>query len=401
MRALREDLEVLELRYDGYTNLMRVAQVITYLADWKTLCSRPTLAGIAERTGLSRDTVKRHVRWLRHRGWLGTVEEGTTVRYRKGTQAGLLDDGFGNRAAVWVLCVRRRIDVPPRQPHQSQTAHQPQKITAPPSVSLPSGEIQDPSHARARRSPSRDHSRISTGWALHETPGTKRDRLAACERLRRESAALRRMTAWYLRWALREFWAAGATPADVLHALDVRPDDSRWTYTWSSVEELRHVPGWVRHRLQAWIGPDGQVLALPSQQRAARLARQRAEYETWRVLQQQLEDTSAAGPRPAPAPRLSRNEALAPAPPVAANARCSDPGRLAAVQAYRALAARRLVDQAAPLPAPATAVPRLVEREWVPPVDDGVVDPRELALARARTRARLERLQRAAATGAG
>ncbi|TDB94835.1 hypothetical protein E1267_42460 [Nonomuraea longispora] len=80
---------------------------------------------------------------------------------------------------------------------------------------------------------------------------------------------LRRMTAWYLRWLRRAFLLAGWTPADVLHALDVRSDGSGWTYTWSSADELRHIPGWVRNRLNAWIGGDGQVLTSGSQRLAA------------------------------------------------------------------------------------------------------------------------------------
>ncbi|GAB3904240.1 transposase [Microbispora bryophytorum] len=116
LRALREDPDVLALRYDGYGNLLRVAQVIAWATAWTTMCSRPTIAGICERTGLSKATVKRWIRWLREHGWLGVVEEGTTVRFRKGTSAGLQDDGLGNRAAVWVLCIRRDITpVPARR----------------------------------------------------------------------------------------------------------------------------------------------------------------------------------------------------------------------------------------------------------------------------------------------
>lgn len=80
---------------------------------------------------------------------------------------------------------------------------------------------------------------------------------------------LRRMTTWYLRWLLKAFLLAGWTVADVLHALDVRSDGSGWTYTWSSADELRHIPGWVRHRLDAWMGRDGQVLTSRSQRVAA------------------------------------------------------------------------------------------------------------------------------------
>ncbi|MFG6197888.1 hypothetical protein [Nonomuraea sp. JJY05] len=83
LRALREDPDMPALRYDGYGNLLRVAQVIAWVTDWTTMRSRPTIAGFCERTGLSKATVKRWVRWLREHGWLGVVEQGSTVRNRK------------------------------------------------------------------------------------------------------------------------------------------------------------------------------------------------------------------------------------------------------------------------------------------------------------------------------
>ncbi len=116
------------------------------------------------------------------------------------------------------------------------------------------------------------------------------------------------MSAWYLRWLLKPFLEAGGTPADVLHALDVRPDDSPWTYTWSSVNELRHIPGWVRHRLAAWLTEDGQVLPLRSHRRAAADAKRRAEQE-----QRRHEWAAVAGEQRSGSP-ISRAEALAPPP---------------------------------------------------------------------------------------
>ncbi|MEV6033663.1 helix-turn-helix domain-containing protein [Nonomuraea sp. NPDC052116] len=307
LRALREDPEVIGLRYDGYGNLLRVAQVIAWAADWKTMCSRPTIAGICARTGLSKATVKRWVRWLREHGWLGVVEEGSTVRFRKGTAAGLDDDGMGNRAALWVICIPR--DITPI-PTSDTSSDQVKDLSEPPSFSLPEREGTDPTRTReaprqARRSP-----RISPAWALHESPRTKRDRLAACERLRQESNVLRHMTPWYLRWLLRPFLVAGWTPADVLYALDVRADGIMWTYTWLSVDELRHIPGWVHHRLSAWVEADGQVLPSRSLRLAAAAEKQRAEQEERRRAR--LAAAAVAGVELVEEPRMSRTEALAP-----------------------------------------------------------------------------------------
>ncbi|TYB71129.1 hypothetical protein FXF51_01465 [Nonomuraea sp. PA05] len=286
LRILKEAPEVLVLRCDGYANLLRIANLITWAADWSTMCSRPTIARLVEVTGLSESSVKRWVRWLRVRGWLGVVEQGSTVRYRKGTHAGLVDDGLGNRAAVWVLAVPRRFRADRlrhRNDHECKHAEQPERTSEPPSVSLPERHRADPTRAR-EKSPHRfrDHHRIPPTWSLHATARTKRDKIALCERLRTELPLLRRVTAWYLRWWLAPFIDEGWTAADVLHALDVRADDSRWTYTWSSSAEIRHVPGWVRYRLSAWLDEQGRPVASRSQRRARADEVRRSAQETRR-----------------------------------------------------------------------------------------------------------------------
>lgn len=303
LRSLRADAEVLELRADGYSNLFRVANIIGWAAHWKTMCSRPTIARVVEKTGLSLATVKRWVRWLRQNGWLGTVEEGTTVRYRKGTNAGLNDDGRGNRAAVWVLCAPKRSSS--KSAHDQSSDHA-KDVNDPPSGSLPRRDPESPSRTREARPSPRGRLRISPTWGLHATPRTKRDRLQLCDRLRHESAPLRRMTAWYLRWLLQPFLDAGWVAADVLHALDVRADGSSWTYTWRGVAELRHVPGWVRHRLGAWLDEGGRAklsrskrVAIAADLERAGQTRRRLEWEEY---------ASAAGWKVGP--RLSRAEAL-------------------------------------------------------------------------------------------
>ncbi|MGW3353636.1 hypothetical protein ACWDA3_61105 [Nonomuraea rubra] len=310
LRSLKEHPDVLTLRCDGSRNLMLIATIICWSANWRTLCSRPTIARIVERTRLAKATVKRWVRWLRERGWLGVVEPGSTARYRKGTNAGLDHDGLGNRAALWVLCLPRR---PPANARRRQPDDQPQRSSEPPTLSPPRGERTDPTRTRETPRPPLAPSRASPIWPLHAMPRTKRERLQACQRLRRETPLLRRMTARYLRWLLRPFFTAGATPHDVLHALNVRPDDSRWTYTWSSMNEIRHVPGWVRHRLEAWTGHDGRVPPLPSHRAATATAQRRAAQD---ARKREWEARAAAAglagaPTPTGAGAVERGVALA------------------------------------------------------------------------------------------
>ncbi len=105
LRAVKEHPDALSLRCHAYRNLTKVTAKLADWADWTTMTTRPTEQRIADDLDLALSTVKRWIRWLRERGLLGVVEEGTTNRYRRGNRCGLDDDGLGNRAAVWVLCV--------------------------------------------------------------------------------------------------------------------------------------------------------------------------------------------------------------------------------------------------------------------------------------------------------
>ncbi|MFI6485270.1 hypothetical protein ACIBH1_45680 [Nonomuraea sp. NPDC050663] len=308
-RAVKENPAALALRCDAYDSLLRVAGKIADWADWTTLCSRPTEERLADQLGLSLSTVKRRVRWLREHGHLGTVEKGSKL---------------AKRAALWVLCVPDSegatdpgVDPgssPELTPAQGadQGADQGGCTSDPPSGFPFGGGASNPTRTREDRPRRRDPERISPTWGLHVTPRTKRDMLAAAQRLRTESSTLARLSAWYLRWLLKAFFVAGWTPADVLHALDVKGDDSRWTYTWSTASQLRHLPGWMRFRLSAWL-ERGIPLPSKSQQAAALRDAQRAQQRAWADLNNAMAEASAAGPR-LQAPRMSRQEALATAP---------------------------------------------------------------------------------------
>jgi DNA-binding transcriptional MerR regulator len=127
----------------------------------------------------------------------------------------------------------------------------------------------------------------ASSWPATVTPVTKKDRLAACERLIAEIPLFRKLSGRHLRSVLRRAFDRGATISDIRHALDYRPDGSAWIHTHAP----RWVPGWVRHRLSAWITRDGQLVALwPVQRRAvehaALLAEQRARGEAYQRADQ-------------------------------------------------------------------------------------------------------------------
>ncbi|MBT2234978.1 hypothetical protein [Nonomuraea sp. NEAU-A123] len=336
LRAVKEHPDALALKCHAYRNLTEVAGKLADWADWTTLTTRPTEQRIADDLDLALSTVKRWIRWLRERGFLGVVEEGTTNRFRRGNQCGLTDDGLGNRAAVWVLCTPI--------PELDETDMRTDKTTTePPSLTLPKRVKEGPTHAREERSSPRRSNRISTTNEAAATPGTRKHALQVAQKIHDESTTLGRLSPWYIRHLTRVFVAAGWTAADVLHALDHQPDGAAWTYTWTSRDQIRNTPGWVRFRLSAWLDEHGRPLPGKSQRLMAAAAQLRAERAALRERFEEMRARRVGGPVEPP-PRLSRAEALA-GPPVAEQGSSSGPG-----EAYRAaraaLDAKRLQREA-------------------------------------------------------
>ncbi|MEV4472900.1 hypothetical protein [Nonomuraea sp. NPDC049504] len=336
LRAVKEHPDALALKCHAYRNLTEIAAELANWADWTAMTTRPTEQRIADDLDLALSTVKRWIRWLRERRFLGVVEEGTTNRFRRGNQFGHLDDGMGNRAAVWVLCIAAP-ELDERDLCTDKTT------TEPPSLTLPRRVNEGPTHAREERSSSRRRNRISTTNEAAATPGTRKHALQVAQKIHDTSTTLRRLSPWYIRHLTRSFVAAGWTAADVLHALDHKPDGSAWTYTWTSRGQLRNVPGWVRFRLAAWLDEHGRPLPGKSQRLEAAAAELRAEQKALRAWFEEMEARRAGGPREVPQ-RLSRAEALAPPPVVDV---VGAPGPNAAYRAVRAaMEAKRLQEEA-------------------------------------------------------
>jgi hypothetical protein len=114
-------------------------------------------------------------------------------------------------------------------------------------------------------------------WPLRSTPaGRKSDHLAAAATLQAALPALGRISTAHVAHLAREWFLAGWTPADVLTALGRRPDGTPWRHD----HDVRHVPGWFRHRLAPWrhdpADPASPVTRSPHTRRAADAAHQRA-----------------------------------------------------------------------------------------------------------------------------
>src|ERR1035441_8014333 len=66
--------------------MLAVARAVGWSADWETLRSRPTIAGIMKVTGLSRRSCQRWTRWLEGRGLLEGIRAGPDAGSPPGTR---------------------------------------------------------------------------------------------------------------------------------------------------------------------------------------------------------------------------------------------------------------------------------------------------------------------------
>ncbi|MFI6485723.1 hypothetical protein ACIBH1_47995 [Nonomuraea sp. NPDC050663] len=337
LQAVENHPDFLLIRRDGQRNLVAVTRVIMWRA-WRPAVnpgvwlSRPTNDRIMQLTGLKQTSCKRWRAWLRERGFLGTVTEGSTPATRGGADSdhdgGISGQGDGadNLAAEYVLLVplepeRPRLHRPLAEPFQPPGLVEPgadkhascksassRDESRPPLVVLslerttshfrPIAGAHEPANSPAAVGRTEGAPCVITGgsataleWPLTATPGTRAQMLLAAEALRAASGLMRRLSARHLRSLLREFFACGWTAADVLWALDHRPDGSDWTFT----DAPAFVPGWARFRL-GWWQADGAVLPSRAQRAeqaaAVRRMEQQARRQAWQLLEQETGESS-------------------------------------------------------------------------------------------------------------
>jgi hypothetical protein len=263
-----------------------VADALAKFASWQDSTTRPGHAVLRRRSGVSEPTVKRVIRWLRAEGRLGMVRTGSTPLYRSPLVSGPAE---GNEAAIYVLTEpaavmkHRRI----RQPAPPAGCR-----TDPPSWSR--SDLESPIGAREATSnptvkgmedcaPRRliQKPLPSASPRLRDRPKSRIDARGACMVMQDRAAPLRSLTPEHIRHLARDYFRAGWTPGDVLHALDYEPTGRPHGY----VQGVHHAAGWVRHRLGLWVR-DGEIMRSRSQcseaaakQLAAEQARDRARRE--------------------------------------------------------------------------------------------------------------------------
>jgi hypothetical protein len=262
-----------QLRADRRATTLAVADVLAYSADWASMTTRPTWAVLCARTGRSRATVARALALLRGAGLLGVVATGRSAGY------GPMALGNQAEAAVYVLAVASPLSLVAGAVDEDETPTGVAGSSDPPGARVSQakseaeplrGQIID---AASRPTLPRFH-RNDPVWSGTATTQRKDERQAAAIELQRRLPPLRRTSTAWIAAATREFMLAGWTVNDLHHALDRRPDGSRWPH--DGATGVQQIGRWLTFRLAVWKDDHGTVLRSPSQRVAAEMTYSRA-----------------------------------------------------------------------------------------------------------------------------
>lgn len=282
LRAVDEWITDLDMRSDGRENRRRLARILGFNADWKTLTTNTlTWSTISERAGMSRATVARHLLALHEAGWIGRVAAGRSAAAKQA--AGWKgDDAFLNDAPVYALAQPvddTVVDINETPPTVSGYKEFPARARA---EETPPGAASRPSSPKAADGRQRTipADRTLPIWPSHVTPSSKDERILAGREWTRLVPALNKLSARHLAFLTKDFFAAGWTLRDFLTALDTLPNgwkqgqliDGQWVpYSGADGIPAARLGHWVNSRLNAWRD-NGAVVESPTQTRVRRAA---------------------------------------------------------------------------------------------------------------------------------
>lgn len=269
VKWVREQTDLLAsspIRADRRRNLIRLVELIGKSWHALTKMSSPGHAFLAESLGVTRKTVERLIlelieRGIIHRSGAGikrVAPDGSTI-YLRAEYALLRPQVLAAR----VVCGRCEIGFRPASPDDS--------------LCRSCRELVERKRERQEAS----------AWPLSTTPKRKRERhqaAAAMQEAAKASGWLADASPAAVASACRPFWQAGWTPADVMHAIEWRPDGP-WRYDSRPAD----VPGWLRYRLSYWVRSDGRPRASRSQRSRAERAAAAAARETARAERERAE----------------------------------------------------------------------------------------------------------------
>lgn len=301
IRALEETAEYARMTVRRRRSIRAVLDALIQVADYDTMTTRPTWDWLQAETDLSRSTVALHLATLHRYGLLGTVATGRQAQY-----AAPGPDGKRiNEAAVYVLCYPSPITAAPQPaaapvdqnrtpPPRSglrlkkvkETTHtreeKPQTVTASPRRSASGGSAATTNHSAQRQD---DH------WPAHRRTASKIQRVQAAKQLQSQTLSLRSLTPRDIASCCRDFFLAGWTVNDLVHALDHSPTGLHALDALAAGSDTARTRGWLRWRLGAWRDDHGTPMTSRTQRVAAEQAEAhaRARRELQRIKTERLE----------------------------------------------------------------------------------------------------------------
>lgn len=304
VREVLEHPEFVMARRDTRRAVEAIAQVLAGASESRSmLVRRLTWEAMAERLGCATRTVARLLQKLHQAGLLGRVAAGRSARFAPPDK-----DGEQHAdSAVYVLAVPVPAvdsgDEPVTPSHPQVSSNNPSHASACSAREAAALEAIEAARLSGRRlSGGADRRMVESlpaahrdpFWDVRRVPETRVEMLAAAAEMRRRSFVLRRASLRAVRSLGRDFWESGWTVADVLRALDQRPDGTPWPH--SGAHGVRSVRAWAAHRLRRWRGAAGCPLPSPEERRRAH--REAVLVEQERARQERLEARQRAQENP-------------------------------------------------------------------------------------------------------
>ena len=294
-----------QFRADRRATLTAVATALMRYADWDSLTSRPTWAVLIDHcvqdTGHgSRATIARAIATLIELKLIARVAggrrgcytpEGCRARSHSRGRCLTPDTCPASEAAVYVLIVPTRLRSVPT--NRATSSH----LAVDGNETPPRWDVSEahPVRAHTRRKDQNEplrgtHCRVPAQapataqvipnrhkpmWPGRATTGSQSARFAAAAELQRRLPVLRQISTRDVRSCLRAFFLAGWTIRDIEHALDWKPDGTRWPHDGADGIGPYSVRGWLAHRLAPWT-TEGTPRRSFTQQADADLAHRRA-----------------------------------------------------------------------------------------------------------------------------
>ncbi|MFI8598211.1 hypothetical protein ACIGDM_12965 [Rothia koreensis] len=276
-RSFKDHPKLKRMNRRGRASLLRFAKELQAKANQKTMSiGGKTWAWFAAQLGVDERTIGRWLETIRAMGMLVTIASGRSARWTP------KDEEERNWTAVYAFSVPdSAYKIFSQAPSESFATPHPFRDGSRSWVKTRTQKISYQTlcarayarYARRHRDSLEAKRQQLTAGHGSKTEKTQLKHLARC--LQHHSPAdLRRIALKPILAETTRFFRAGWQVADILHALETRPDGNEWDTSGSG--GMRSVQAWLRLRLRVWM-KDSQPMTAPSRLKSQAEAIRRAE----------------------------------------------------------------------------------------------------------------------------